>query len=183
MGVMRKLDDSKLHMLETLWVLFFIMCIIGWIYETVLEVFVYHWGFSNRGLLFGPWLPIYGVGGLLYVGSCYPIVKSGFNVFIKIIGVFYITMLIATTVELVATYILEAVRGGWPWDYTNYGINFQGRIALSTSIRFGLCGLLGMFVVYPATEKVCSKVCGVSLHAMCMITLLLFTIDIIWQLI
>lgn len=183
MDVMRELDDSKLHTLETLWALFFIMCIIGWIYETVLEVVIYHWGFSNRGLLFGPWLPIYGVGGLLYVGSCYPLVKSGINTFIKVIGVFYITMLIATTVELASTYIFEAVRGGWPWDYTNYGINFQGRIALSTSIRFGLLGLLGMFIVYPVTEKLCGKARGILLHAVCAITLLMFITDTIWQLI
>lgn len=170
-------------MLETLWLLFFIMCILGWLYETVLEVAVYHWGFSNRGLLFGPWLPIYGIGGLLYVGCCYPIVKSGRNVFIRVIGVFYITMLIATTAELAATYILEAVRGGWPWDYTNYGINFQGRIALSTSIRFGLLGLLGMFIIYPVTEKLCGKAREILLHTICAITLLMFIADVIQQLI
>ena len=65
--------------LEKIWILFFSMSILGWIYETVLEVFVYHWGFSNRGILTGPWLPIYGVGGLLFIGVCYTVVKSDKN--------------------------------------------------------------------------------------------------------
>ena len=36
--------------------LYFMMySIIGWIYEVFLEVVVYRWGFSNRGVLFGPY--------------------------------------------------------------------------------------------------------------------------------
>lgn len=169
--------------LEKLWILFIIMCIIGWIYETVLEVCVYHWGFSNRGILFGPWLPIYGVGGLLYVGSCYPISKSErINKFLKVLLIFLVTGLVATIVELGATYILEAVKGSWPWDYTRYALNFQGRIALSTSIRFGLCGLLGMYIVYPATEKLCTTLNDrkpIALHIIFAGSFLLFLADVV----
>ena len=39
---MNELKDKRLFTLETLWTMFFVMCVIGWIYETVLEVFVYH---------------------------------------------------------------------------------------------------------------------------------------------
>lgn len=50
--------------------LYFIMyAMIGWIYEVFLEVVVYRWGFSNRGVLFGPWLPVYGIGALIFVIS------------------------------------------------------------------------------------------------------------------
>ena len=159
--------------------MFFLMCVIGWIYETVLEVFVYHWGFSNRGAMFGPWLPIYGIGGILFVGSCYPIVKSKAHIILRILGVFLATMLIATAVELAASYYLEATRGEWLWDYTRYAINFQGRIALSTSIRFGLCGLLGMFVVYPLVEKFCDRISKKTLHVIAGITCAMFVADII----
>ena len=41
---------------------FFLYAIIGWLYEVFLEVVIYKWGFSNRGVLFGPWLPVYGFG-------------------------------------------------------------------------------------------------------------------------
>jgi uncharacterized membrane protein len=63
-------------------------------------------------------------------------------------------MLIATSLELGTSYILEAVTGGWPWQtYLDYKINFQGRIALSPSVRFGLGGVLFLYVLQPLFEK------------------------------
>lgn len=47
--------------------LFLMYAIIGWCYEVFLEVFVYNWGFSNRGVLFGPYLPVYGFGALAFI--------------------------------------------------------------------------------------------------------------------
>ena len=50
--------------------LYFMMySILGWIYEVFLEVVVYRWGFSNRGVLFGPYCIIYGVGALILLLS------------------------------------------------------------------------------------------------------------------
>lgn len=44
-------------------VLYFLMyAIVGWAYEVFLEVVVYQWGYSDRGVLFGPYCPVYGVG-------------------------------------------------------------------------------------------------------------------------
>ena len=50
--------------------------ILGWIYEVVLEVFIYKWGFSNRGVLFGPYCPVYGVGALLFLFFIYPMIRN-----------------------------------------------------------------------------------------------------------
>ena len=44
--------------------------VLGWLYEVFLEVVVYRWGFSNRGVLFGPYCPIYGVGALVRSSPC-----------------------------------------------------------------------------------------------------------------
>ena len=55
---------------------FMLYAMIGWIYEVFLEVVVYRWGFSNRGVLFGPWLPVYGFGALLFIFIVYPIIKG-----------------------------------------------------------------------------------------------------------
>ena len=46
---------------------FWVYAVIGWIYEVVLETFIYRWGFRNRGVLFGPWLPVYGFGAVLFL--------------------------------------------------------------------------------------------------------------------
>ena len=54
-------------------------CVLGWCYEVFLEVVVYRWGFSNRGFLWGPYLPVYGVGALLILG-CLGRLKTGRSV-------------------------------------------------------------------------------------------------------
>ena len=60
----------------------------------------------------------------------------------------------ATAIELATSYLLEALTGAWPWQtYTNYAIHFQGRIALSPSIRFGLGGLLFLYILQPLFRR------------------------------
>ena len=50
--------------------------VIGWIYEVSLEVVVYRWGFSNRGFLFGPYLPVYGFGAIIILLALQPLKKK-----------------------------------------------------------------------------------------------------------
>ena len=53
--------------LSTYYLYFVLYSIIGWIYETFLEVVVYRWGFSPREYLYGPYCPIYGFGALIFL--------------------------------------------------------------------------------------------------------------------
>ena len=60
----------------------------------------------------------------------------------------------ATLVELGASYLCEWLTGAWPWQtYVNYSWNFQGRIALSPSLRFGLGGLVFLYVLQPLLDR------------------------------
>ncbi len=48
---------------------FLLYCFLGWIYESIWCDVIYHKrGFLNRGFLFGPWLPIYGIGFFIILG-------------------------------------------------------------------------------------------------------------------
>ena len=131
--------------------------VFGWCYEVFLEVVVYRWGFSNRGVLFGPYCPVYGVGALVFL-LCFGrlMARSGSPAFraVRVLLVFLGCMLTATALELATSYFLEALTGSWPWQtYVNYGIHFQGRIALSPSIRFGLGGLFFLYVLQPLLDR------------------------------
>lgn len=135
---------------------FALYSIIGWCYEVFLEVVVYHWGFTNRGVLFGPYCPVYGFGALAFILLVYPLIKGRpvKERLIRIPLVFILCLLIATAMELATSYILEALTGSWPWQtYLDYKINFQGRIALSPSVRFGLGGVLFLYVLQPVFER------------------------------
>ena len=139
---------------------FMLYAMIGWIYEVFLEVVVYKWGFSNRGVLFGPWLPVYGFGALIFIFLIYPLIKAKplKRKLILIPVVFLGCMLAATLLELITSYICEWAMGSWPWQtYADYKINFQARIALSPSLRFGLGGTIFLYLLQPAFEKICQK--------------------------
>ena len=134
--------------------------VFGWLYEVFLEVIVYRWGFSNRGVLFGPYCPVYGFGALAFIFLVYPMIKKKplKNKLLMIPVVFLLCMLIATGIELVASYLCEALMGSWPWQtYADYKYNFEARIALSPSLRFGLGGVLFLYVLQPLFEQMIGK--------------------------
>ena len=45
---------------------FFVFCFIGWLWEVVLYIVMDH-VLVNRGTMYGPWLPVYGVGGVAII--------------------------------------------------------------------------------------------------------------------
>ncbi|MBR5642386.1 MAG: putative ABC transporter permease [Firmicutes bacterium] len=157
--------------------------VIGWCYEVFLEVVVYRWGFTNRGVLFGPYTPVYGFGALAFLLLVYPVIrnKKGGKKLAFIPVVFLLCMLIATAIELGTSYILEAVTGSWPWQtYADYAINFQARIALSPSIRFGLGGVLFLYVLQPIFEKICEKLGPKKTRTLAVVFLAVFAADCVY---
>ena len=147
---------NRIDAIESYFLYFMAYSVIGWLYETVLEVFVYRWGFSNRGVLFGPYLPVYGFGALIFLVTVYHLIKDKplKRKLWMIPVVFLGCVLVATSLELVTTYIMQAITGSWPWqNYLNDKFNFQGRIALSPSVRFGIGGVFFLYLFQPLFER------------------------------
>ena len=180
---MKKINSDTI---KKYYLIFMMYAIIGWIYEVFLEVVVYKWGFTNRGVLFGPYCPVYGVGALLFIFMIYPLIKDKKIVkkIILIPVIFLLCMLVATTVELITSYICELFMGSWPWQtYADYKYNFQARIALSPSIRFGIGGVVFLYVFEPTFEKIVNKLSKKKLNTIFYIVLTIFIIDFIWLII
>ncbi len=145
---MKKIQDYFLY--------FMFYSIIGWIYEVFLEVVVYRWGFSNRGVLTGPYCVVYGFGAVILLLTlsglmkkkipCGPVNITPVLVFIGIVA-------ITTVIELIASYIMEFTMGGWQWDYTRFAFDFQGRIAPNPSIRFGIGGMIILYLLQPLARR------------------------------
>ena len=151
-GLEKEKRDWKIYFL-----CFLVFCFIGWVYEVLVFYFELGYGFVNRGFLFGPWLPVYGVGGMMIILSMRKLkvrkIKLG-RVNLTPLLCFVSIILLCTAVELFTSYLMEFVTGSWLWDYTEYGPNFQGRIALKSSIRFGLIGMAALYGVWPALDKI-----------------------------
>lgn len=168
--------------IQKLFLYFMMYACVGWIYEVFLEVVVYRWGYSDRGVLTGPYCPVYGVGALFFIFFVYPLIKDKDlkKKLIMIPVVFLACMLIATGIELVASYICEALMGSWPWQtYADYKYNFQARIALSPSLRFGLGGVIFLYVLQPLFEKLVKKLKVKKLDIVFKVVLTIFIIDFI----
>ena len=135
--------------------IFFAVC--GWIYEVIWTYFD-DGVWTNRGYLFGPWLPIYGFGGMLIYGIFHKQIKKPVYIGklnIRFLLLFVYICLITTVVELAATYIIELF--GTPftvlWDYSDHFMNFQGRVCLDASARFGALGLMIIYGALPLYNK------------------------------
>ncbi len=180
---MKKISSNSL---KKYYLIFMMYAVIGWIYEVFLEVVVYKWGFTNRGVLFGPYCPVYGVGALLFIFMIYPLIKDKSLVkkIIMIPVIFILCTLVATTVELITSYICELFMGSWPWQtYADYKYNFQARIALSPSIRFGIGGVVFLYIFEPIFEKLVNKLSKKNLNRVFFTVLTIFIIDFIWLII
>lgn len=152
---------TALRKLEELFLVFLLTSVAGWIYEVVLEVVVYRWGYSDRGVLIGPYCPVYGIGALILLLCLRKLVKKRIAigpVSVTPVLVFACIVLITTLVELAASYIMEWATGTWMWDYTQFHPNFQGRVALDPSLRFGVGGMAFLYFLYPLYQRTIANV-------------------------
>ena len=94
--------------------------------------------------------------------------------------VFILCGLSATILELITSYICEIFMGSWPWQtYVDYKYNFQGRIALSPSLRFGLGGVLFLYILQPLFEKLLKKLGNKKVTKIFNVAVTIFIIDFI----
>ncbi len=123
--------------------IFFIYCVIGYISET-LFVYFRTKKLVNRGFLIGPYLPIYGVGGVLIT-----FLLTGY--YNDPIVVFTFSFIICSCVEYFTSFALEKIfkRKWWDYSYRKYHIN--GRVCLLNSTLFGVGGL---FTIYLANQYI-----------------------------
>lgn len=168
--------------IQVYFVYFMLYSMIGWIYEFFLEVFVYRWGFSNRGVLFGPYCVIYGVGALILLFSLGSLAEKKIyagKLLVTPVLVFLGIVAITTIVELAGSYVMELATGKWAWDYRRFAFNFQGRIALNPSVRFGIGGMVFLYVLQPFFVKLTDKMSPRIFKAVTGTLAFLFAADVI----
>lgn len=179
-------NGTRAARLQAGFLYFWVYAALGWVYEVFLEVVVYRWGFSNRGLLFGPYLPVYGVGALLILAFLRGLSRRKRcvgRINLMPVVVFVAVVALTTVVELIASYLLEWTTGGWLWDYTRYTIQWQGRICLSASLRFGAGGMVVLYGLQPLLEKGMARL-GDKRKPVFWVLFVLFVIDwvsLLWR--
>lgn len=130
--------------ISTLFIWFILYSIIGWIYETVFcSIKKLKW--DNRGMLIGPYCPIYGVGAVLDVLLCSSLPNAR--------AVFFACMLGSAILEYGTSYATERLFHAVWWDYSRIPFNLNGRICLSCSIGFGFAGWIVLYGLHPYVSR------------------------------
>ena len=126
---------------------FIIYSFIGWIYESAFcTIRARRW--RNRGFLYGPVIPIYGIGalGVSLLPVCFPeIALSGWKVFL-------VCMAGSAALEYFTSWVLEKLFHARWWDYSGVPLNLNGRVCFPVAVGFGLAGLLILHVIYPLMD-------------------------------
>lgn len=176
-------NKKKIEIIRDIFIFFIVYCIIGWIFEELVFLVEDHILY-NRGFLFGPWLPIYGFGGIIITALFFKTknkpVKIG-KINIRPLIMYFEACIIATVVELTATYIIDFTGGNFKtlWDYSQNFMNFQGRIALIPDAKFGVIALLAIYGVQPILKKIIETKKQKMLNVFVVIIAILFAIDLI----
>ena len=149
--------NKKIEKFKDIMTYFIFFGFIGWIYEVIIFIIEDHI-FVNRGVLYGPWLPVYGFGGMIIYCLFYRLKNKSVkikNINIRPLLIFIYITLTAVTVELLTTYICDFIKTDWRtlWYYGDKFLNFEGRIALKPGLLFGLIGILGIYIIVPLIDK------------------------------
>ncbi len=140
--------NIKLHHL--LWY-FIIFSIIGLIVETTYGFATMGIIESRKGLIWGPFCPIYGVGGalLIFLLDRFKDNKIKLAIYGGILG---------SILEYLLSFGLESIFGARFWDYGYVKYNLNGRICIVYSIFWAILSVILISLIKPAIDKLIDKI-------------------------
>ena len=151
-----------------LFLIFLAGCLVGWIYEEI-----FYWIteglLRNRGILYGPWLPIYGIGAL-GIYALKPLKGRPALLFLCCV-------VLSGVVEYIIGYVGIQAFGLRLWDYRGLFLNLQGIICLRSVLSFGILGLVFHYLLEPLGEKLYRSIPGRTVQSVSMFLLTLFIAD------
>lgn len=171
----KPLSQKPLYYLRcyTVWSLvfiYFVMAFAGWLWEVCLTL-LSTGTLVNRGVLHGPWLPIYGTGSILILTLLNKLRK-------KPILEFCSTILLCGILEyFISAYLETAYQGQRWWDYTGYFLNIHGRICAEGLLLFGVGGLAVVYLAAPLLDSLVQKIRPGILIPLCIALLAIFCAD------
>ena len=165
---------------------FFLTSIGGFLWEVL--IFLFKDGiFRNRGFLYGPWLPVYGTGAVLfYLLLGKPLQHISYSESVKKhhpVTIFFLTMLIGTLLELGIGYLLDKVWGLRYWDYHGFFLNFRGYICLASALGFGIAGTIWICFLSGFITRLWLKIPRPMRNIINIVLLLIFVADCVTALI
>ena len=146
------MKQSKEVSIHYLFWYFLIFSILGLIIETAYCLVTSNTLESRKGLIWGPFCPIYGVCGALII---YILSKLNCKTVTRL---FLAGFLFGSIAEYILSYGLEAIYGIRFWNYDYLQFNLNGRICLLFSIYWGILAVVLIKFVKPFIDKIVDKI-------------------------
>lgn len=146
--------NTKNELVKLFWI-FVVVSILGCIMETIVCLVQLGHFEVRQGVIYGPFIPVYGAGAVLFyllvpkiTGATTDNAKE-----INSIKIFLYTMILGGLTEYLFSYAQECLFGTVSWEYGALRFNLNGRTSLLHCIYWGLGGILFIKWIYPHTEK------------------------------
>lgn len=141
------------HYTAIQWLFFFYFyCFFGWCFESA-YVSIKDRKLTNRGFMRGPFLPIYGSGGIMMLVVSMPFQEDVLLTYLAgCVG--------ATVLEYVTGVAMEALFKVRYWDYSNRKFNFQGHICLGSTLAWGALTVFMTGFLHVYVEKAVFRIPG-----------------------
>lgn len=142
---------------------FYLYSLAGWLWEVALCL-VKERRFVNRGFLTGPILPIYGFGALSILLCCVPVQQNA--LLVALVGT-----AVASAVEYVTGWAMEALFHVRYWDYSHQPLNLNGYICALSAATWAVFSAIIVCVVHPVLRPYVQRIPPqVALAAACVLT-------------
>lgn len=106
---------------------------------------------SRKGLILGPFCPIYGIGAALFIIILIEYKESKVKLFIM-------GAISGTIFEYICSYVLQVVYGSMFWDYSYTTYQINGRVSLTYSVFWGILAVLLIQFIKPYFDKIIDKI-------------------------
>lgn len=135
-----------------LFFLFVIGSFFGTLMETVWAIVVEGHFELRVGMVYGPFIPVYGGGACFLTIVLYKMYKLNDTL------IFAISAVVGASFEYFCSWFQETVFGTVSWDYSNTPFNFNGRTNLMYALIWGFLGLVWVRYLYPWISKLIEKI-------------------------
>ncbi len=134
-----------------LFYLFVIGSFIGTLLETVWALLLEGHFEVRVGMVYGPFIPVYGGGACFLTIVLYKLYKLSDTL------IFVISAVVGAGFEYLCSWFQETLFGTVSWDYSGTPFNLDGRTNLMYALIWGFLGLVWVRYLYPWASKLIEK--------------------------
>ena len=144
---MEKKEKLTIHQL--IWY-FIIFSVLGLVIETLYCFVTTGIWESRKGLIYGPFCPVYGIGATIIIFLLYKLKDQK-------IKLFFYGGFLGSVLEYIMSFVLEAYSGTRFWDYSYFRFHLNGRICIVYTLFWSILALVLICLIKPGIDKILNK--------------------------